>query len=109
MFRFVYDGCGDGYVIIDNFKVYVTDNHGVNKTNNDSTEIFMTDGCQLVLSSSSAIEKVQIYNTNGMLVGEYEGNNQYRQIICLEHLHKGLYIIKVQCSDSIVGERVVIN
>ena len=109
MFRFVYDGCGDGYVIIDNFKVYVTDNHGVNKTNNDSTEIFMTDGCQLVLSSSSAIEKVQIYNTNGMLVGEYEGNNQHRQIICLEHLHKGLYIIKVQCSDSIVGERVVIN
>ena len=109
MFRIIYDGAGDGYVIIDNFKVYITDNLGVNKNHSEEIAISMIAGRQLLVSASSAIENVQIYNTNGMLVGAYNGNNLYRQIIELSHLHNGLYIVKVQCADNTFDAKIVIN
>lgn len=109
MFRIIYDGAGDGYMIIDNFKVYVTDDLGVNKNHSDEIAISMIAGRQLLVSASSAIENVQIYNTNGMLVGTYDGNNMYRQIIELSHLHNGLYIVKVQCADNTFDAKIVIN
>ncbi len=109
MFRIIYDGAGDGYMIIDNFKVYITDNLGVNKNHSEEIAISMIAGRQLLVSASSAIENVQIYNTNGMLVGAYNGNNLYRQIIELSHLHNGLYIVKVQCADNTFDAKIVIN
>ena len=109
MFRIIYDGAGDGYMVIDNFKVYVTDNLGVNKNHSDEIAISMIAGRQLLVSASSAIENVQVYNTNGMLVGTYDGNNMYRQIIELSHLHNGLYIVKVQCADNTFDAKIVIN
>lgn len=109
MFRIIYDGAGDGYMVIDNFKVYVTDNLGVNKNHSDEIAISMLAGRQLLVSASSAIENVQVYNTNGMLVGTYDGNNMYRQIIELSHLHNGLYIVKVQCADNTFDAKIVIN
>ncbi|MBR2378140.1 MAG: T9SS type A sorting domain-containing protein, partial [Bacteroidaceae bacterium] len=109
MFRIIYDGAGDGYMVIDNFKVYVTDDLGVNKNHSDEIAISMIAGRQLLVSASSAIENVQIYNTNGMLVGTYDGNNMYRQIIELSHLHNGLYIVKVQCADNTFDAKIVIN
>lgn len=109
MFRIIYDGAGDGYMVIDNFKVYVTDDLGVNKNHSDEIAISMIAGRQLLVSASSAIENVQVYNTNGMLVGTYDGNNMYRQIIELSHLHNGLYIVKVQCADNIFDAKIVIN
>ena len=69
----------------------------------------MIAGRQLLVSASSAIENVQVYNTNGMLVGTYDGNNMYRQIIELSHLHNGLYIVKVQCADNTFDAKIVIN
>ncbi len=109
MFRIIYDGAGDGYMVIDNFKVYVTDDLGVNKNHSDEIAISMIAGRQLLVSASSAIENVQVYNTNGMLVGTYDGNNMYRQIIELSHLHNGLYIVKVQCADNTFDAKIVIN
>ena len=109
MFRIIYDGAGDGYMVIDNFKVYVTDDLGVNKNHSDEIAISMLAGRQLLVSASSAIENVQVYNTNGMLVGRYDGNNMYRQIIELSHIHNGLYIVKVQCADNTFDAKIVIN
>lgn len=109
MFRIIYDGAGDGYMVIDNFKVYVTDDLGVNKNHSQEIAISMIAGRQLLVSASSAIENVQVYNTNGMLVGTYDGNNMYRQIIELSHLHNGLYIVKVQCADNTFDAKIVIN
>ena len=109
MFRIIYDGAGDGYMVIDNFKIYVTDDLGVNKNHSDEIAISMIAGRQLLVSASSAIENVQVYNTNGMLVGTYDGNNMYRQIIELSHLHNGLYIVKVQCADNTFDAKIVIN
>ena len=109
MFRIIYDGAGDGYMVIDNFKVYVTDDLGVNKNHSDEIAISMIAGRQLLVSASSAIENVQVYNTNGMLVGTYDGNNMHRQIIELSHLHNGLYIVKVQCADNTFDAKIVIN
>lgn len=109
MFRIIYDGAGDGYMVIDNFKVYVTDDLGVNKNHSQEIAISMIAGRQLLVSASSTIENVQVYNTNGMLVGTYDGNNMYRQIIELSHLHNGLYIVKVQCADNTFDAKIVIN
>ncbi|MBR5843533.1 MAG: T9SS type A sorting domain-containing protein [Bacteroidaceae bacterium] len=109
MFRFVYDGCGDGYVIIDNFKVYVTDNLSVEDNLADNTEVSMIDGSQLKILSTSAIERICLYNTSGMLVKCYEGNKQCRQIINLSELHKGLYIVKVKCADNTIDKKVIVN
>lgn len=109
MFRFVYDGAGDGYVVIDNFKVYYTDNMSVEKNRNDRNDISVIAGRQLSITASSAIEYIEIYTPHGMLIGKYEGNNLNRQVINLSHLHNGLYIVRAQCNDNIVDKKVVIN
>ena len=109
MFRFVYDGCGDGYVIIDNFKVYITDNMGVEKTNHEKTVITMIPGNCLKILAASAIENIHIYNTNGMLIKSYIGNKANQQNINLNDLNAGLYIVKVQCENSVVDEKVLVK
>ena len=109
MFRFVYDGAGDGYVVIDNFKVYYTDNMSVEKNRNNHNVISVIAGRQLSITASSAIENIEIYNTNGILIGKYEGNNMHRQVINLSHLHNGLYIVRAQCKENLVDRKITIN
>lgn len=110
MFRFVYDGCGDGYVIIDNFRIYVTDNMGVEATRNECAMISLNSGNdELSIAAVEPIENVYIYNTSGMLVMSQDGNRTNRQVVSLRDLQQGLYIAKVRCASHIVEEKIIVR
>lgn len=109
MFRFVYDGCGDGYVVIDNFKVEVTDVMGVDKVDKKGLSITMCATNQLRIASTSVIEDVRLYNTNGMLLEMYAGNKSDNLLLNVDNLPEGLYIVKVKDVERTEIVKIVVR
>lgn len=109
MFRFVYDGCGDGYVVLDNFKVEITDEMGVEKVAEKKLDVTLRADNRLCITSTSIIEEVNIYNTGGMLIDTYKGNNLCNLQLDVDNLPNGLYVVRAKDAEQIVTAKISIR
>lgn len=108
-FRFVYDGCGDGYLLIDNFKIESVDNSAVKNITNNTPDIRVTPQMLYVTTPGEKIESIEIYTTNGCLVYASHNINSDAYNITLDNWNKGLYIVKVETSSENVCKKFSVN